>query len=143
MDDLNPVLHNMMKLAGGSARYGNELSLNEFIQQSERYRDLDQDELNQVYKFLLYNNLSQSVFLTHPFNVERVKYLQEWANSEDYRQIRAGNYRRTGEGAVDVDATTPTDMPDPAEVEMLKREVEELQREIDQIKRSRSGDSGS
>ncbi|NJN88625.1 MAG: M48 family metallopeptidase [Leptolyngbyaceae cyanobacterium SL_7_1] len=136
MDDLNPVLHNMMRLAGGSARYGHELSLDEFIRQSDRYQELDQDGLNQLYKFLLYNNVSQGIFLTHPFNVERVNYLREWSNSEDYRQIRAGNYRRTGTGAVDVE-TNPTPSPDEVQVDRLRQEVEDLQREIDRIKRSK------
>jgi Zn-dependent protease with chaperone function len=135
MDDVNPVFHSMMRLAGGSSRYAHELSMPEFIRQSSRYQDLDEDGLNQIYKFLLYNNLSEGIFLTHPFNVERVLYLQEWADSEDYRQIRSGNYRRTGEGAVDVAAESP-----PRETEQvadLQRQVEELQREIDRIKRSR------
>jgi Zn-dependent protease with chaperone function len=135
MDNLTPVMQNMMQLAGGSTRYSNELSLDEFIRQSERYQELDQDSLNQVYKFLLYNNLSQGIFLTHPFTVERVHYLREWSTSEDYRQIRSGNYRRTGQGAVNVPVETP-----PSEVERLRREIEDLQQEIDRIRRSQSND---
>ena len=135
MDNLTPVMQNMMQLAGGSVRYANELSLDEFVRQSERYQELDQDSLNQVYKFLLYNNLSQGVFLTHPFTVERVHYLREWSVSEDYRQIRAGNYRRTGQGSVNVPVETPS-----SEVERLRREIEELQQEIDRIRRSQSND---
>jgi Zn-dependent protease with chaperone function len=129
MDDVNPVLHSMMRMSGGSARYANEISLPEFIAQADRYKNLDQDGLNQVYKFLLYNNLPQGVFLTHPFALERVQFLREWSISEEYQQIRSGNYRRTGEGAVDV-ATT-----DPNEVERLQRELEDLQRQIDEIQR--------
>lgn len=135
VDELKPVMEGMMRLAGGSSRYGHELSLNEFVRQSDRYQNLDQDGLNQMYKFFLYNNLSQGGFLTHPFTVERVKYLQEWANSDHYCQIRAGNYRRTGEGAVDV---PPTTLTPPEDVERLQREIEALQREIDEIKRSQS-----
>lgn len=141
MDDLEPVLNNMMHLAGGSNRYANELNLQEFIRQSQRYQDLDQDGLNQVYKFFLYNNVSQNTFQTHPFTVERVSYLQAWATSDDYRQIRAGNYRQTSAGAVEVE-TTPTPgnpaAPGADDVERLRRELEELQAEIDRIKRSRS-----
>lgn len=137
LDDLNPVLLNMMRIAGGSSRYGHELSLDEFIRQSERYQELDQDGLNQVYKFLLYNNMSQGIFLTHPFTVERVHYLREWATSAEYRHIRQGNYRRTGEGAVDVETQSASPPPGtPAEVDTLRREIEELQQEIDRIKRS-------
>ncbi|MDX2215148.1 MAG: M48 family metalloprotease [Oculatellaceae cyanobacterium bins.114] len=137
MDDLNPVLRGMMQLAGGSNRYAHELSLEEFIQQSERYQSLDQDSLNQVYKFLLYNNLAEGVFLTHPFTVERVHYLREWSLSNEYRQIRTGNYTRTTSGAVNVD-TVPTDTAEAEEVTRLKRELEELQAEIDRVRRSQN-----
>ncbi|MBD1909687.1 MULTISPECIES: M48 family metallopeptidase [unclassified Leptolyngbya] len=137
MDDLNPVLQNMMHLAGGSNRYANELNLQEFMRQSQRYQDLDQDGLNQVYKFFLYNNLSQNVFQTHPFTVERVSFLQEWANSEEFRQIRAGNYRRGTQGAVDVEPAPPSTSNTSDDVERLRRELADLQAEIDRIKRSR------
>ncbi|HEY9623174.1 MAG TPA: M48 family metallopeptidase [Crinalium sp.] len=134
LDDLNPILRNMMLMAGGSARYAHELNLDEFIRQSERYQTLDEDNLNQVYKFLLYNDLGQGVFLTHPFTVERVHFLREWADSEDYRQIRAGNYRKTSEGSVDTPAASSS--VDEAEMIRLRRELEDLQQEIDRIRRS-------
>jgi Zn-dependent protease with chaperone function len=134
VDDLNPVMRAMMKLAGGSSKYANECSLDEFMRQSERYQDLDADELNQVYKFLLYNNFAQGVFLSHPFLVERISHLRRWASDDEYRQIRSGNYQRNAaEGAVNVEARSPT-----AQVKDLQQQIEELQREIDRIKRSRS-----
>lgn len=140
MDDVQPVLQNMMKLAGGSRRYAHELSLEEFARQSERYQNLDQDGINQVYKFLLYNNLSQGFFQTHPFTVERVHFLKEWWESEELRHIRAGNYRRAGEPVVDVEPPSPgSSVPaDEADIERLRREVADLQQEIDRIRRSRS-----
>jgi hypothetical protein len=76
--------------------------------------------------------LPQGVFLTHPFALERVQYLQEWSTSREYQQIRNGNYRRTGEGAVDVTADPSAEV---AEVARLQREVEELQREIDRVRK--------
>jgi Zn-dependent protease with chaperone function len=139
LDDINPVLHSMMKMAGGSSTHSHEMSVEEFTRQSERYQALDQDGLNQLYKFLLYNNLSQGVFLSHPFTVERAVYLREWSTSDEFNQIRAGNYRRAGApGAVDVTPeppAAPTQEPQ-AEVDDLRRQIEELQREIDRIKRS-------
>lgn len=138
MDELNPVMHSMMRMAGGSSKHAHELSVDEFIRQSERYQALDQDGLNQIYKFLLYNNLSQGIFLSHPFTVERAIYIKEWSGSEDYRQIRAGNYTRAGaEGSVEVDATPPSEARPgvKTEVDDLRRQIEELQREIDSIKR--------
>ncbi len=74
-DDLNLVLRTLMKCAGGSQKYLHECNLEEFIRQGEAYRQLDQDNLNQIYKFLIYNGGNGS-FLTHPFSVERVHYLQ-------------------------------------------------------------------
>ncbi|MCS6812300.1 MAG: M48 family metallopeptidase [Cyanobacteria bacterium] len=140
MDELNPVLHSMMKMAGGSRKYAHEISIDEFIRQSERYQGLDQDALNQVYKFLLYNNFSDGVFLTHPFTVERVHYLQEWSTSDSYRQIRMGNYTHASEeGSVDVSSSETNDSTSPSQdVDELRRQIASLQEEIDRIKRSKT-----
>ncbi|MDX2232819.1 MAG: M48 family metallopeptidase [Leptolyngbyaceae cyanobacterium bins.349] len=147
MDDLNPILHSMMKIAGGSSRYVHELSAIEFERQSERYQSLDDDGLNQVYKFLLYNNVSAGVFLSHPFTVERVHFLKEWHTSAEYRQIRQGNYARAGaEGSVEVPAQSADNPPPPpqatpnpnaTQVDTLRRQIDELQQEIDRIKRGK------
>jgi Zn-dependent protease with chaperone function len=131
MDDLNPVMSSMMKISGGSNKYANECSLPEFIQQSEKYQALDDDGLNQVYKFLMYNG-AQGTMLTHPFPVERLHYLRSWAVSEEYQQIRQGNYQQTpATGAVNVKVETPEN-----EADKLRQQIEELQREIDKMKRS-------
>lgn len=130
MDDLNPVMTSMMKVSGGSLKYANECSLQEFIRQSENYQQLDEDGLNQVYKFLIYNG-SQGTMLSHPFPVERLHFLQEWASSEDYQQIRKGNYQRSSaSGAVNVTAKTSVN-----EEETLRRQIEELQQEINRIQK--------
>ncbi|MDF5723281.1 MAG: M48 family metallopeptidase [Rhizonema sp. PD37] len=130
MDDLNPVMTSMMKVSGGSLKYANECSLQEFIRQSENYQALDGDGLNQVYKFLIYNG-SQGTMLSHPFPVERLHYLQEWASSEEYQQIKKGNYQRSSaSGAVNVTAETSQN-----EAETLRRQIEELQREINRIQK--------
>ncbi len=131
VDDLNTVLSSMMKLSGGSSKYAHECSLPEFIKQSENYQALDKEGLNQVYKFLMYNG-AQGMMLTHPFPVERVQYLQQWAVSPEYQQIRQGNYPRSpASGSVDVPVATPE-----AEAEKLRRQIEELQQQINQMKRS-------
>ncbi|MEA5577713.1 M48 family metallopeptidase [Anabaena sp. UHCC 0451] len=131
MDDLNPVMSSMMKISGGSNKYAHECSLQEFIQQSEKYQALDDDGLNQVYKFLMYNG-AQGMMLSHPFPVERVHYLRSWAVSEEYQQIRQGNYQQTPEhGAVNVKPETSQN-----EAEKLRQQIEELQQEIDRLKKS-------
>ena len=130
MDDLNPVMSSMMKLSGGSHKYAHECSLQEFIQQSEKYQALDDDGLNQVYKFLLYNG-AQGMMLSHPFPVERLHYLRSWAVSEEYQQIKKGNYQRTADGSVNVTPETPDH-----EAEKLRKEIEKLQTEINKMRKS-------
>lgn len=131
LDDLNTVMATMMKISGGSIKYANECSLQEFIQQSENYQALDEDGLNQIYKFLMYTGV-QGTMLTHPFSVERLHYLRKWAVSEEYQQIKRGNYQRSpASGAVNV---TPENRAD--EAESLRREIEELQQEINRRRKS-------
>jgi Zn-dependent protease with chaperone function len=105
-DDLQTVLNAMMKVSGGSQRYQNELNLQAFIQQAATYEDLDTDNLNQVYKLLMYNG-GQGAILSHPFPVERVRYLQSWAASQTYHDIRNGQYPRAGERAPKITASPP------------------------------------
>ncbi|AFZ57958.1 M48 family metalloprotease [Anabaena cylindrica FACHB-243] len=129
-DDLNTVMSSMMKISGGSNKYANECSLQEFIAQSEKYQALDDDGLNQVYKFLMYNG-AQGTMLTHPFPVERLHYLRSWAVSAEYQEIKRGNYQQTpATGAVNVKVETPKN-----EAEKLRKQIEELQKEIDRMKR--------
>jgi Zn-dependent protease with chaperone function len=128
MDDLNTVISTMMKISGGSNKYAHECSLQEFIQQSEKYQTLDDNRLNQVYKFLMYNG-AQGMMMSHPFPVDRVHYLRTWAVSEEYQQIKQGNYQKTpSEGAVNVKVERPED-----EAETLRKQIEELQKEIDKM----------
>ncbi len=132
LDDLETVMQTMMKLAGGSKRYAHECSLAEFQQQAQNYQELDRDSLNQIYKFLIYNGGSGS-FLTHPFAVERLSYLEEWANSAEYQQIKQGNYLRVGQkGSVEVEVEDTQ-----AEVKNLQRQIQELHQEIQRIKKQR------
>ncbi|MBV5259543.1 M48 family metallopeptidase [Synechococcus moorigangaii CMS01] len=127
MDDLNPILHTMMKLAGGSAKYGHEMSLTEFTQQSQAYEALDQDQLNQIYKFLIYNG-GNGTFLSHPFPVERLSFITTWEASAEYQQIKQGHYAQAGTGSVDVSAKAESDL------DSLRRQIEDLKAEIRKAK---------
>ncbi len=124
MEDPRMVMTTMMKMAGGSQKFADECSLEEFIKQSENYRNLDSDGLNQIYKALMY--VGTNGMLTHPFPVERIQFIQEWANSAEYQNIRQGNYQKVTVETVSTDATT--------ESERLRREISELQQEIDRRK---------
>jgi Zn-dependent protease with chaperone function len=129
MDDLTPIMSSMMKIAGGTHRYAHETNLKEFKAQAEKYQELDKDGLNQFYKFMIYND-NNGNFLTHPFPVERVTYLQEWSSSTEYSKIRQGNYQRaTTKGSVEVKVSTET-----KEVDDLQKQVEDLQAEINRLK---------
>jgi Zn-dependent protease with chaperone function len=130
MEDTRMVMTTMMKISGGSQKFINECSLEEFIKQSENYRNLDDDGLNQIYKVLMY--LGVNGMLSHPFPVERVHYLQEWSNSQEYQDIRQGNYQRV---TVDSKASESTE----TEAERLRREIADLQAEIDRRRRDNNG----
>lgn len=130
IEDLNTVMKTMMKISGGSINYAHECHLQEFIKQSEEYQALDEDGLNQVYKLLMYSGVIGEM-QSHPFAVERVHYLREWAVSPEYQQILQGNYMRSpAEGAVNVEVNNDT------EADKLRRQLEELQREIERIRRT-------
>lgn len=135
-DDVQLVMTTMMKIAGGSHRLGHEISLLEFERQGDRYQQLDEDGLNQIYKFLIYNG-GRGMMMSHPFPVERLHYLKAWAVSDAYQRIKSGNYpRASATGAVEVPAETPPQSP-ASEVDRLRQELQDLQREIDHLKRSR------
>jgi len=130
-DDINVVMRTMMKMAGGSSKYAHEVSVNEFIRQSDRYHDLDNDNLNQIYKFLLYNG-GQGGFLSHPFPVERVRFIRDWSASEEYRKIQQGDYLHADQvGSVDVSQpNSPESDVNAQDLEAIARQIEELKREI-------------
>lgn len=129
-DDLTTVMSSMMKISGGSNKYVNECSLQEFILQSENYQAVDKDGLNQVYEFLMYKG-AEGAILSHLFAVERVHFLREWAVSQEYSEIKKGNYQKeSGRGAVEVKPEVNKNQ----EVDKLRQQIEELQQEINQIK---------
>lgn len=135
-DSLDTVTKTLMIVAGGSQNYAHELDMTEFIRQAERYQELDRDELNQVYKFLLYNG--PQTMTSHPFAVERLHYIRQWAQSADYQRIRSGDYRHDeARGAVNV----KTDAGNT--VTSLRREIEALQAEIEREKQRRPSSNSS
>ena len=55
IDDTETIFIMMIQMAGGSHKYAHECNLDEFLKQAEDYRELDEDDLNQLYKLLIYN----------------------------------------------------------------------------------------
>lgn len=71
----------LMKLAGSSQRYVNELNLDEFIAQSKDFQDSGTGGLGMVQKIILSNGRS------HPWSVSRVHELSKFNESGLYTQI--------------------------------------------------------
>jgi Zn-dependent protease with chaperone function len=90
MQDARPCISMLMKLAGGSMRLATQLNPGEFLLQARAYEEeKDKSILNRFYRF--YIDASKG---THPFAVERARYLNDWIGSIEYAQILAGNYPR-------------------------------------------------
>jgi Zn-dependent protease with chaperone function len=129
-DDVDLVSHTMMRIAGGSHRFAHEVNLEAFEQQAEEFRNQEDDGLSEVYKFLLYNG-GQGSMLSHPFPVDRLHYVKEWASSEEYSRIRSGDYVRS-----DTDSTVDADSEATAsQVDHLRQELADLQNELDRLRR--------
>jgi Zn-dependent protease with chaperone function len=130
-DDFARVMQTMVKVSGGSRQFAHELNLDEFERQADEYKALDQDDLNQIYKFLMVSGLT-GMMQSHPFPVERVHYLKQWANSEEYARYKAGDYpRATREGAIPVEETVPS--TGFSELDQLQRGFQDLQSQWDQL----------
>ncbi len=136
-DNWSLVGQTMMRVAGGSHRFAHEVNFTAFEKQASAYQNLDEDGLSQMYKFLLYNGTGQGPMLSHPFPVDRLHHLKQWAKSEAYQRIKAGTYVRSHEGAVDVNAHSPSHNHD-NDVKQLRQELADLQQELDRLRRNAS-----
>ena len=126
--DLTLVMQTLMKLAGGGTPFDRECSLEELIQQAETSQTLTEDDLSEVYKFLLYNESSTSM-LGHPFPVDRLLHLRAWEQSAEYQRIRMGDYHHATAGAIHVDAEAAK-----GKATTLRQQIETLQQEITRLK---------
>jgi len=90
MQDARPVISTLTKLAGGTRQWADQLDPDQFLEQARQYSvEIEQGVAERLYRALA--NIYQG---NHPFAVERVKELDEWAASAEYRDILAGNYVR-------------------------------------------------
>jgi Zn-dependent protease with chaperone function len=85
VQDPQAALRTHVYLAGGTDL--TQIDIPSFLQQAKEYEDVD-DIRDSFHK------LSKVVFLSHPFAVVRAAQLQQWAASEEYRTILAGQYAR-------------------------------------------------
>jgi len=87
MQNPQPCVTMLMKIAGGTTRHVEALDPEQFLNQARAYKEgLDQKTSDRFYRFLA--NLGS----THPFAVERARALDEWAGSPEYNAILAGNW---------------------------------------------------
>jgi len=87
--NLDHALSMFMKAAGGTVTQQQALNLAAYKEQVDDYkRGAGIDTF-----FKLLNLLGQ----THPFHTLRAAALLEWSDTDDYRSILAGDYRRRGE----------------------------------------------
>jgi Zn-dependent protease with chaperone function len=70
----------LMKLAGGSPQWTDQLNVEAFVAQARSY-DLEQDDFSRVWKTFQTNQL------THPLPVLRARELDRWANAPAYQQL--------------------------------------------------------
>lgn len=71
----------LMKLAGSSQRYVNELNLEEFIEQSRNFKSVSSEGLGLVQKIILSNGRS------HPWSVSRVHELIKFNDNGEYTNV--------------------------------------------------------
>ena len=80
VQDLEPPMRTLMKLAGGARSLYDEMDMAEFLTQARDYEDADRSTLNRVYKVLL------TAARTHPYAVLRAKEIDLW-HRDGYSEI--------------------------------------------------------
>lgn len=86
VQDLEPSLRALAKLAGTVAGYEDEVNLESAIRQVEARKDVN--------KLVLLVSILENASNTHPFIPVRLKTLREYAASEDFQRAMAGDYKR-------------------------------------------------
>lgn len=81
----------LTKLAGGSKKILPELDLDAVDEQARDFENEDQSWLTKFLRLNMLLNLGN----THPYPILRVREIREWGRSSQYRDIMAGNYKRT------------------------------------------------
>ena len=86
--NLDACLKVLMKLSGGSKVIAEQMNVEEFVKQADLYKEMGNDTLNKIYKFLL------TRYQTHPYSVLRAKEIKMWAESDECRRILQGDYHK-------------------------------------------------
>jgi Zn-dependent protease with chaperone function len=90
LQDPKPCVTMLMKLAGGTNRWDDQLDAEQFLNQARSYKEgLDDKLLDRFYRFLA------NTARTHPVCVERARELDMWVQSKEYTDILQGFYYNT------------------------------------------------
>jgi Zn-dependent protease with chaperone function len=82
VQDMEPCLTALMKMAGGASRLYDEMDREEFLTQIRAYEEANVSILDQAWKGLI------TAYRTHPFPIFRAKELDAW-HQGDYQNIIA------------------------------------------------------
>jgi Zn-dependent protease with chaperone function/RNA polymerase subunit RPABC4/transcription elongation factor Spt4 len=86
VQDLEPSLRALSKLAGTVNGYEDEVDLESAISQVQAHKEVN--------KLVMLVAILENATNTHPFIPVRLKTLREWAGGEEYRRVLAGDYKR-------------------------------------------------
>lgn len=82
------VLRTLMKVAGGSRRLSQELSIDAFIEQADGFGKMqDEGPLGR------YITTFQTLFRSHPFPIWRAKEVIDWVTTGNFLEILDGDYQ--------------------------------------------------
>jgi len=94
--DVDVATKALIKLALGSKKLFSQISINEYIRQGEELEEVE--DKSAIFKAV---KMIQTTTMTHPFTTTRVKLLQEWATSKDYKRLFDGDYTGSPEKTTD------------------------------------------
>jgi Zn-dependent protease with chaperone function len=87
VQELDPCLHGLGKLAGTVRHYADEFDIDATIRQTEAHKDVKN-------KLVVLVSIWESMKNTHPFVPARLKQLRKYAASEEYAKILGGEYKK-------------------------------------------------
>jgi Zn-dependent protease with chaperone function len=80
----------MAKLSGFSKSLKTHVNIDEILKQADELKDMDEQMFVRVMK------MYHTAFRSHPFPVIRIKELHNWSQSNQYRRILSGDYKKVG-----------------------------------------------
>ena len=82
------VIRALMKIAGGTRRYSDELGIDGFVEQADSFGKMqDEGPLGR------YITIFQSLFRSHPYPIWRTKEIIDWVTTGNFLEILDGEYK--------------------------------------------------